>query len=101
MTGNNCVIAELRTRRRTLALSASEVALRSGIDEQLLCGWEEGDSSPSLDALLQWAAALDLKIALAPNGAEPRRGIRADWDKRRITVDGVPVRLTGTLPVEH
>jgi len=96
MTGNNCVIAELRTRRRTLALSASEVALRSGIDEQLLCGWEEGDSSPSLDALLQWAAALDLKIALAPNGAEPRRGIRADWDKRRITVDGVPVRLTPT-----
>jgi len=94
MTGNNCLITELRIRRQSLALSASEVALRSGIDEQLLCGWEEGDSSPSLDALLQWAAALDLKIALAPNGAEPRRGIRADWDKRRITVDGVPVRLT-------
>ena len=96
MTGNNCLITELRTRRQSLALSASEVALRSGIDEQLLCGWEEGDSSPSLDALLQWAAALDLKIALAPNGAEPRRGIRADWDKRRIIVDGVPVRLTPT-----
>ena len=96
MAGNNCLGAELRTHRQTLALSTSELAVRCGIDEQLLCGWEEGESSPSLDALLQWAAALGLKLSLAPGNAEPRRGIRADWDKRRITVDGVPVRLTPT-----
>lgn len=96
MAGNNCLTAELRSRREALALATSELALRSGIDERLLCGWEQGESLPSLDALLRWAEALDLSLSLAPSGAGPRRGIRADWDKRRITVDGVPVRLTPT-----
>lgn len=96
MAENNCLTAELRSRREALALATSELALRSGIDEQLLRGWEQGESLPSLDALLRWAEALDLSLSLAPSGAGPRRGIRADWDKRRITVDGVPVRLTPT-----
>jgi transcriptional regulator with XRE-family HTH domain len=94
MADNNSVINELRARRQMLALSASELATRSGIDEPLLCSWEHGNRSPSLDALQQWAAALGLKLSLLPHAEAAGRGIRVDWDKRRVTVDGAPVRLT-------
>ena len=94
MTGNHSIITELRARRRTLAISTAEAAARSGIDEALLCAWEHGEKSPSLDALHQWAAALGLKLSLAASSEQGQRGIRADWDKCRITVDGAPVRLT-------
>ena len=94
MTGNNCVISELTAHRRMLSLSASDVAGRSGIDEKLLCSWEHGEESPSLDGLQQWAAALGLKLSLAPSGQKAQRRIQVDWDKHRITVDGAPVRLT-------
>src|SRR5437763_11700622 len=94
MASNNTVISELGARRRMLELPASEVAARFSIEETLLCAWERGERSPSLDALQQWAAALDLKLSLVPSAAEPRRGIRADWDKHRIMVGGTPVRLT-------
>lgn len=94
MAHNNCLITELKARRQTLALPPSEVAVRSGIDETLFSGWEQGEASPSLDGLQQWAAALGLKLSLMPTDTEARRGIRADWEKHRITVDGAPVRLT-------
>ena len=58
MASNNTVISELGARRRMLELPASEVAARFSIDETLLCAWERGERSPSLDALQQWAAAL-------------------------------------------
>jgi transcriptional regulator with XRE-family HTH domain len=94
MTDNNPLITELKAHRQRLALSASDVAIRSGLDEMLLSRWEDGASSPSLDGVQKWASALGLKLALIPSEQEARRGIRADWQKRRITVDGVPVRLT-------
>ena len=94
MTDNQSIITELRARRRTLALSAAEVAALSGIDVELLCACEHGEKSPPLDALQLWAAALGLRLSLAANSEQGQRGIRADWDKRRITVDGAPIRLT-------
>jgi transcriptional regulator with XRE-family HTH domain len=94
MTDNNPLIIELKAHRQRLALSASDVAVRSGLDETLLSRWEDGASSPSLDGVQKWASALGLKLALIPSEQEARRGIRADWQKHRITVDGVPVRLT-------
>src|SRR5262249_10274316 len=94
MTDNNPLIIELKAHRQRLALSASDVAVRSGLDETLLSRWEDGASSPSLDGVQKWASALGLKLALIPSEQEARRGIRADWQKHRITVDGVPVCLT-------
>jgi transcriptional regulator with XRE-family HTH domain len=94
MSDNHSITNELRARREALALSSSEVAARSGLDESALCAWETGETSPSFEGLQHWAAALGLKLSLAPSGDETRRGIRVEWDKRRITVEGVPVRLT-------
>ena len=94
MTGDNDLIAELKIRRQSMALMASELAARSGIDENLLRAWENGDASPTLDALQQWAAALGLRLSLAAFAEHGRRQIRIDWEKRRVTVDGTTVRLT-------
>ena len=94
MTGDNDLIAALRIRRQNMALMASELAARSGLDEDLLRAWENGDGSPTLDALQQWAAALGLRLSLAASAEHARRQIRIDWEKRRVTVDGTSVRLT-------
>ena len=94
MTGDNDLIAELKLRRQSMALMTSELAARSGIEEILLRAWENGDESPTLDALQQWAAALGLKLSLTATAEHGRRQIRIDWDKRRVTVDGTAVRLT-------
>lgn len=94
MAGENFLVSELKARRQSMALMASELAERSGIDENLLRAWENGDESPTLAALMQWAEALGLKLSLAAAAQEARRAIRIDWDKRRITVDGTSVRLT-------
>jgi transcriptional regulator with XRE-family HTH domain len=94
MTGDNNVIAELKIRRQSMALMLSELAARSGIEEDLLRAWENGHEYPTLDALLQWAAAIGLRLSLAPAAENAKRQIRIDWDKRRITVDGTAVRLT-------
>ena len=94
MSGNHSIIDELKARREALALTASELAARSGLDQKALRDWEDRETSPSLDGLQHWAAALGLSLSLVPSGNETRRGIRVDWEKRRITVDGVPVRLT-------
>jgi len=94
MTGDNSITTELKIRRQSTALMVSELAARSGIDENLLRAWENGDESPTLDALQQWADALGLRLSLAASSEHGRRQIRIDWDKRRVTVDGTAVRLT-------
>ena len=94
MTGDNDLIAELKIRRQSMALMASELAARSGLDEDHLRAWENGEESPTLNALQQWAAALGLRLSLAASAEHARRQIRIDWDKRRVTVDDSAVRLT-------
>lgn len=94
MTGDNSIITELKIRRQSTALMVSELAARFGIEQNLLRAWENGDESPTLDALQQWAAALGLTLSLTAAAEHGRRQIRIDWDKRRVTVDGSPVRLT-------
>lgn len=94
MADNHSIIAELRTRRRTLGMTGVEVAARLNANEGVFSAWENEQLSPSLDALEQWAAVLGLRLLLTASHEEARRGIRVEWDKRRVTVDGAPVRLT-------
>src|SRR5438094_2399402 len=77
-----------------MGLSLTEVAECSGIDEQSLTDLEHGVDAVRLDTLQHWAAALGLSLALMPAESECRHGLMVDWERRRITVDGAPVRLT-------
>lgn len=88
------LIAHMASRRQALGLSLDELGRRCGIDRHLLAQWEGGFSSPRLDALQSWGAALGLTLAaVAAQGAPPRR-LEIDWEQRRVLVDGGPVRLT-------
>lgn len=88
------LINELKARRQAFGWSMKELAERCNIDERLLSAWEEGVGSPRLDAVESWTAALGLALGLAGGPHNVRTGVRVDWDKRCITVDGTPVRLT-------
>lgn len=88
------LINELKTRRQTLGWSIKDLGERCGIDEKLLLGWEHGVGLPRLDAVETWATALGLTLALSAEAQAVQRGVRVDWDKRVISVDGTPVRLT-------
>ncbi len=88
------LIDDLKTRRQSLGWSVKEVGERCGVDEKSLSEWERGVASPRLDAVQLWASTLGLNFTLVPVEDEVRRGLRVDWDKHRITVDGKPVRLT-------
>jgi transcriptional regulator with XRE-family HTH domain len=88
------LICELKIRRQCLGWSLAELAGRCGIDGKFLGEWERGDGSPRLEAIEAWAAALGLKLALAPAEVEAGAGLSVDWHHRLIAVDGTPVRLT-------
>jgi len=88
------LINDLKARRCALGLSLKEVADCSGIDEQSLSELERGAGSPRLDTLQHWAAAVGLALSLVPAESECRNGLMVDWERRRITIDGAPVRLT-------
>jgi hypothetical protein len=87
------VVGELKTRRRALGYSLTEVSNISGITEGFLENWEQGLGSPSLEVLEKWAAALALKFALMPVEGEARC-LHVDWKTRQLTLDGIPVRLS-------
>jgi transcriptional regulator with XRE-family HTH domain len=88
------LIEELKARRQTLGCSVKELGERCGIDEKLLCDWECGTDMPRLDEAETWASALGLSLSLDAKPRDSRAGVRIDWDACRITVDGMPVRLT-------
>jgi DNA-binding winged helix-turn-helix (wHTH) protein len=94
MTRNALLIDELKVRRQTLGWSLKEVGERCAIDEVFLREWEGGAGSPRLDAVDAWTTALGLKLLLAPAECGVRGGIGVDWQRRRIAIDGTPVRLT-------
>ncbi|HVC54810.1 MAG TPA: winged helix-turn-helix domain-containing protein [Stellaceae bacterium] len=94
MTDKDPLIIDLIARRQTLGWSLRELSERSGIDEPRLAQWEDGSDLPRLDAAQRWGAALGVKLNLVPAAGEPHRGVRIDWNERRVTVEGVPVRLT-------
>jgi transcriptional regulator with XRE-family HTH domain len=91
---NIALVGNLAMRRHTLGWSLKELADRCGIDENFLGDWERGTGSPRLDAAEHWAAALGLELVIVPAEDKARRGVQVDWDKRCITVDGAPIRLT-------
>ena len=62
--------------------------------KKVLSDWECGAGSPRLDAIGHWAAALGLTLAFVRAEHEARHGLLVDWNKRRIAVDGTPIRLT-------
>ena len=88
------LIGDLRARREALGWSVKEVGDRTGLDETVIAQWERGDVSPRLDAVANWASALGLTLSVTPAEDEARRGLHVDWEARRISVDGTPVRLT-------
>jgi transcriptional regulator with XRE-family HTH domain len=88
------VIAELGACRQRLALTLAEVSERSGLPEAALRRWEAGDDSPPLGALHGWAGGLGLSLELVHPGNAANSGYSLDWDCRRLTVHGRPVRLT-------
>lgn len=94
MTCKARLIDEFKTRRQALGFSLKEIADRCGIDERFLDEWEGGVGSPRLDAVERWAGALGLKVSLTPQLQDARPGLRVDWQRRCVTVDGTPVRLT-------
>ncbi len=85
---------DLKARRQAFGWSIEDVGERCGIDGQTLHDWERGADEPRLDMARRWAAALGLSVKLVPADGAPRRGMTVDWDRRRIAVDGNPVRLT-------
>lgn len=88
------LIDNLIARRQTLGWSIKDLGDRCGIDEKSLNEWERGVALPRLDAVQLWASSLGLSFTLVPVGDVQGRGLRVDWDRRRITVDDKPVRLT-------
>jgi len=85
---------DLRAHRRKLGWSVKDVSGRCGIDEEVLSEWECGAASPRFDAVQRWASALGFNFLLVPAESESPRPLKVDWDQRRITVNGTPVRLT-------
>ncbi len=88
------LIRDLEIRRNTLGWSIKELSDRCGIDENFLSDWACGLGSPRLDAIQPWAAALGLTLTFVPAESEAGHGLQVDWDKRCITLDGTPIRLT-------
>jgi transcriptional regulator with XRE-family HTH domain len=88
------LISDLKVRRQALGWSVKDLGERCGIEEKLLSDWEHGLASPRLDAVESWATALGVRLGLAAAQADARRGVRIDWTKRCLTLDGAPVRLT-------
>ena len=88
------VLIYLKERRQTLGWSVKQVGERCGIDHKLLEQWESGAGSPRLEAVESWSSALGLRLSLGPAGEDARRGLQVDWQSRRISVDGTPIRLT-------
>lgn len=94
MCSTTQLIADLKARRRALGWAIEEVADRAGMAGQLLTDWERGIGAPRLDEIDTWATALELKLALIAAQDQLRQGLVIDWQKRCVTVDGSPVRLT-------
>ena len=88
------LIEELKARRQMLGWARADVGERCGIDEKFIADWECGRGSPRLEAVAAWVAALGLDLALRPAESEVRSGLQLDWQSRRVTVAGTPVRLT-------
>jgi transcriptional regulator with XRE-family HTH domain len=93
MTCNTSLICGLESRREALGWPLDKLGRRCLIDRTFLSDREQGRGSPRLEAVQQWAAALDLILELARAGSECRRGLLIDWDKRCAKVDGTPIRL--------
>ena len=94
MAHNDPLLRRLKTRREALGWSLKNVSDLCGIDETSLGTWEREVGSPSLDMAQCWAAVLGIKLALVSAEDNVRHGLWIDWDQRRVTVDGTPVRLT-------
>jgi transcriptional regulator with XRE-family HTH domain len=94
MSCKAALIGELKARREALGWSVAQLGDRSGLDARALGQWEQGEGSPNLDAVYAWAATLGLCVTLGPAGSTARSGISVDWQRRNITVDGMPIRLT-------
>lgn len=94
MTNKDPLISDLKTRRQALGWSLQDVSERCGVDEKFLCDWEHGVGSPRLDAVHRWGEALGVKLALVSAEETRQQGLRIDWEQRRVTVDGTPIRLT-------
>jgi transcriptional regulator with XRE-family HTH domain len=91
---NDPVVAELRACRETKALTLAQVAERSGLPEEMLAQWEDGGGSPPLDALRRWATGLGMSLELVRSENPGSCGYSLDWECRRLSMDGKPVRLT-------
>jgi DNA-binding winged helix-turn-helix (wHTH) protein len=94
MSCKDTLIGDLKARRETLGWSVKEVADHAGLDEAVITQCERGGASPRLDTMESWATALGLALSLMPAEGETRRGVHVDWQARRVSVDGTPVRLT-------
>jgi DNA-binding winged helix-turn-helix (wHTH) protein len=94
MSCKEMLIGDLKARRESLGWSVGEVADRAGLDEAVIAQCELGDASVPLEAVESWAGALGLTLSLMPAEGEARRGLKVDWEARRVSVDGTAVRLT-------
>jgi transcriptional regulator with XRE-family HTH domain len=88
------LLGELKARREALGWELVEVGERVGLCENALEAWECGSLKPQIDDVERWADALGLKLGFITGGATSGRGMRVDWAKHCVTVDGSPVRLT-------
>jgi len=88
------LIGNLKARREALGWSLRDVADRASLDEAIIAQCEHGGASPQLATVESWAAALGLALSLMPAESAALRGLQVDWEARRVSVDGTPVRLT-------
>jgi transcriptional regulator with XRE-family HTH domain len=59
---SDTVAARIRTRRRALDLTQTQVAERLGVTQSAVALWERGETQPRLDLLRGLAEILDLPV---------------------------------------
>ncbi len=64
------LIGVLAERRRELNLTQRELALRMGVVQSALSGWEHHTGEPSMRKLWLWAGVLGVEIVARPNRTE-------------------------------
>lgn len=89
------VVVALRARRVALGLSQADLSRIIHYTLRSIGSWENGRSSPSLRALVAYAAAVDARIELTPLTPEPLKitdsvvGLKGDHhDSARLTRAG-------------
>lgn len=81
--------AQLKAARKAKGLSQAALAEITGYDRFVLARWENGQTSPTLARLIDWAGTLGFELRLRP---------KSDFDTTRALQDGAGAN-TRSMPM--